>query len=449
MKKIKNYFRKYSVSSYKYFFPAAMIILLIILLEMYLIIPIYKAAKEKRANTELYFATNISEAHKKIIAKFNALNRGKIKVIPVDLPFKTFNTNERKELLARSLRNKSDRMDLFEVDIIWVKRFAKWCLPLDEFFPAEERNKFLPNALISCYEDTNLVAIPHYFDIGVLFYREDLLRKMPNYETLKSKLQKSITWKEFIELSKSFSAEKYPFYIFPAEDYEGLVCSYIEMVLSQDPNFFKQGKINLTKPESVNALSMLVDFIHNSNVSPIEVTNFNDNTGYEYFLKNDGLFFRGWPNFIKDHKNFYQDEKKTKSLVEAALPHFEGKKPGFIIGGWNIMVSKYTDKKNEAGEFLRFIVSDEAQKILYDDGGYLPTLNKFYEEPEFTNQFPELKYIKYLQSFGVHRPLLEDYTRISDIIAHFIHKAIKKELTVNQALEEATNMINSKKIILK
>lgn len=449
MNKIKKYLGKYSGSSFKYALPAALIILLIITLELYLVIPIYKAAKEKKVNTELYFATNISDAHQKIINRFNELHKGKIKVIPVDLPFKIFNTNERKELLARSLRNKSDRMDLFEVDIIWVKRFAKWCLRLDEFFPVEERNKFLPKAIASCYEDTSLVAIPHYFDIGILFYRDDLLRKMPGYETLKLKLQKSISWKDFIALSKSIRSDEHPFYVFPAEDYEGLVCSYIEMVLSQKRNFFDEEKIDLTQSESVKALTMLVNFIHNSNVSPVEVLNFNENSGYEYFLKKDALFFRGWPNFIKDHKNLYQDETKTKYLVEAALPHFEGKDPGFIIGGWNIMVSKYTNKKNEVGEFLKFIVSDEAQKILYSDGGYLPTLNKFYNAPEFTNQFPELKYIKYLQSYGVHRPLLEDYTRISDIIAHYIHKAIKGELTVNHALEEATEMINSKKIILK
>lgn len=448
MNNISKFLSKFKKSTYKYSFSAALIILLIIILELYLIIPIYNASKEKEASTEIYFATNISDAHKKIINRFNKLYQGKIKVIPVDLPFKIFNTNERKELLARSLRSKSDRMDLFEVDIIWVKRFAKWCMKLDELFGPEERTKFLPKALVSCYEDSNLVAIPHYFDIGVLFYRDDLLRNIPNYKILKSKLQKSITWKEFIELSKYSRSEKYPFYIFPAEDYEGLVCSYIELVTSLNKNFFEHKKIDLMQPESVRALTLLVNFVRNK-ISPAEVLDFNENSGYEYFLKNDGLFFRGWPNFTKDHKNLYQDESKTKYLVKAALPHFEGQDPGFIIGGWNIMVSKYTNKKKEVGEFLKFIVSDEAQKILYDEGGYLPTLNKFYEDSVLTNQFPDLSYIKYLQNYGVHRPFLEDYTRISDILAHYIHKAIKGDITINQALEEATNLINSKKIILK
>jgi multiple sugar transport system substrate-binding protein len=449
MKKLTDYLGKIKSSSFKYSFSATLIILLVIILELYLIIPIYKTSKEKKGTTEIYFATNFSNAHQKIINRYNELHAGKIKVISIDLPFKVYNTNERKELLIRSLRNKPDRMDLFEVDIIWVKRFAKWCLDLGEFFPINERNKFLSNALISCYEDSSLVALPHYFDIGILYYRDDLLSKMPGYESLKQKLNHSITWKEFIELSRYFNTDKHPFYIFSAEEYEGLVCSFIESILSQNRDFFNQDKIDLTRPESIKALTTLVNFVSNSTVSPKEVLNFNENSGYEYFLKNDGLFFRGWPNFLKDHKNLYQDEAKTRYLVKAALPHFEGNDPGFIIGGWNIMVSKYTDKKNEVGEFLKFLVSDEAQKILYDEGGYLPTLQKFYEDSLYLNIFPELRFIKYLQNYGVHRPLIKDYTRISDIISHYVHRAINGDLSVNVALKEATEMINSHNTILK
>ena len=112
---------------------------MVIVIELYLVIPIYKSSKGKKSVTEIYFATNISNAHLKIIHEFNEINKGQIKVIPVDLPFKTFNTNERKELLTRSLRNKSDRMDIFEVDLIWVKRFAKWCMPLTDYFSQEEQ----------------------------------------------------------------------------------------------------------------------------------------------------------------------------------------------------------------------------------------------------------------------------------------------------------------------
>ncbi|RKY50187.1 MAG: hypothetical protein DRP92_08075, partial [Candidatus Neomarinimicrobiota bacterium] len=61
---------------------------------------------------KIYYADNISEAHRKIMDEFNRVNKGKIEVVAVDLPFTKFNTNERKEILARALRSKSSVIDV-------------------------------------------------------------------------------------------------------------------------------------------------------------------------------------------------------------------------------------------------------------------------------------------------------------------------------------------------
>ena len=50
---------------------------------------------------------------------------------------------------------------------------------------------------------------------------------------------------------------------------------------------------------------------------------------------------------------------------------------------------------------------------------------------------------------GVYRPFLENYTRISDIIVEYLNKAIKKEITVDQALRRAEKKIRSESIIIK
>ena len=76
--------------------------------------------------TEIYFADNISIAHQALIDRFNLEYKNKIKVIPINLPFTKFSTNERNELLARTLRSNSSRIDVFSVDLIWVPRFAIW-----------------------------------------------------------------------------------------------------------------------------------------------------------------------------------------------------------------------------------------------------------------------------------------------------------------------------------
>ena len=62
----------------------------------------------QRIATKVYFADNISAAHRRPIERFNQKHLGAIEVVPVNLPFDKFSTNERKEFIARSLRNKGD-----------------------------------------------------------------------------------------------------------------------------------------------------------------------------------------------------------------------------------------------------------------------------------------------------------------------------------------------------
>ncbi|MBP8976937.1 MAG: hypothetical protein KBG83_09520, partial [Bacteroidetes bacterium] len=87
---------------------------------------------------ELYFADRMTEAHRILIDRFNELNNGKIKVIPIHFPSAEFSTDTRKEGLARSLRGEDDAIDIFAVDIIGVHRFAKWSEPLEQYFSDEE-----------------------------------------------------------------------------------------------------------------------------------------------------------------------------------------------------------------------------------------------------------------------------------------------------------------------
>jgi len=418
-------------------------------LVVYYVISITSNGVQKNKVTEIYFADNISSAHQSVIDRFNKKFEGKIKVIPIDLPFLKFSTNERKELLTRALRSKSERIDVFAVDLIWVPRFAKWCQPLDEFFPDVKSDGFLAYAMESCIVDDYLAAVPFYIDVSMMYYRIDLLKKIPNYKKLIPKLESSITWEEFLSLSKYFDSNKNPFYLFPADDYEGLICSYFELILSQDPDFFKKGEYNLNEGAPRKSLELLVDLVNKYKVSPKIITSFDENDAYHYFLENDGVFLRGWPGFQKDNKNFSHDLSKEKLIKKAALPHFKSSSSGSVFGGWNLMVSKFSANKKEVVEFIKFVVSEEAQEILFNEGSFLPVRSKFYQNQKYLSEFPEIVYLKKLLDKGIHRPFLKDYTRVSDIISYYVKRAIKNEVTIDMALMEAEKMIKTNKVIIK
>jgi len=397
----------------------------------------------------VYFADNISPAHQAVIDRFNAEHRGSIEVVPVALPFAKFSTNERKELLARSLRNKSDRLDVFSVDLIWVPRFSKWSEPLDASMGPEETRRILPYALESCLYDSHFVAMPMYIDVGLLYYRRDLIRGLPDGGAVEEKLRSSITWEEFIRLRDRLTLHGAPYYLFQADNFEGLVCNYFEMLAGQERDFFAGNRVDLSSPVAEKGLQMLVDFVHRYRMSPPEVCGYDEIRSYIHMLRYGGAFVRGWPNFIEDYRSFYPDSVNIANIGRAALPHFAGRPPVSVFGGWNLMISKYSTNKEAALTFVRYLQREDAQKILFELGGFIPTNATVYADTSFMAQHPDLAYYRRLLDYGFHRPQLVDYTRMSDIISSYAHLAIKGELTVHEALTRASRVMQNEQVFHK
>lgn len=398
---------------------------------------------------KVYFADHISPAHKAVIDAFNIKYKGRIEVVAVDLPFTKFSTNERKELLARSLRSKSNRLDIFSVDYIWTSRFAKWCEVLDPYFGEYAQTKIISPTIQSCITDGKIVAMPLYIDIGMMYYRKDIIQRLPNGDEIERKLKKSITWDEFLSLRSKLGYNNRPYYIFQANDYEGLICNYFEIAKSLDSNFFAYNTINLKSPAAKKALQILVDFVHKQKISPLKVVEFDENQSYQYMLENDAVFVRGWPNFVENFQKTYPNDPRFQYIERAPLPHFPGMKPTSVYGGWNLMISKFSTKKEAAVEFIRFLQTKETQKMMFELGGYIPVNHDIYSDTAYLAQHPDLVFYRKLVENGFHRPSLEEYTKLSDIIAHFVHLAIKGEMTADEALQRATEMIGSKNVLIK
>lgn len=397
----------------------------------------------------IYFVDHISSAHQKVIDLFNERNKGSIKVETINLSFDKFSTNERKELLARYLRSKNNRIDIFSVDQIWVPRFVRWGISLNSFIDSSEINKIIPNALTTCYYNDSLFAVPLYIDISVMFYRDDLLRKLPNYSKIIEELKKSITWENFIELHQKLKNSKTPFYIFQADDYEGLLCQFIELMANQNAPFVdKNNKLLIDTPEGKRALQLLVDLVNKYRVSPREVTYMKENESFRYFAKNNGLFIRGWPSMYDDENEFLTDDARA-NLKMAPLPHLKNTKPSSVYGGWNLMISKFSEKIPEVIKFAKFLLSEESQKIMFEEGGYLPINKALYEDKYRFKKSNNLKFFKELYKTGVHRPFLKDYTNLSDILSYYVNSAIKGDISVDKALTEAEKKINEKSILVK
>ena len=396
---------------------------------------------------KIYFADNISPAHKKVIELFNKKYKGQIEVIPIDLPFDKFSTNDRKELLTRYFRSKSDRIDVFSVDQIWVPRFTRWAIPLNKYFPKEERSLILKYPLKSCFYDDTLYAVPLYLDIALMYYRKDLIDKLPNAKEIEKKLNESITWKELISLRSKFKNN--PLFTFQADDYEGLMCIYTEVLANMNAKLMKGDSLLLKTPKAQKALQFLSDLVNKDDVSPKDVVRFKEDDSYRYFLKNNGIFLRGWTGLFKNNVVGNKYLFLKNDISEVPTPHIQGSKPGSVFGGWNLMISKFSTKIPESIVFLKFLTSEDAQKILFNVGGYIPINNKIYADSLFLKKNPDLIFDMHLVKNGIYRPFSVKYTNVSDVVSYYLNLCIRGKLTPHDALYQADEELKSKSILLK
>lgn len=395
----------------------------------------------KNKEKVIYYVDHISSAHQKLINAFNQRYKGQIRVETINLSFDKFSTNERKDLLARYLRSKSNRIDIFSVDVIWVARFKKWSVPLTSYIDSSQVKSLLPHTLKTCIFNDTLFAVPLYTDIALMFYREDILKKLPDYEQYQKELENSISWEKFLELKKKI--ERYnptPFYIFQGDKYEGLMCSFVEILDNYGIKLIDSVQnLNLDNDAGKKAIQFLIDIVNKYNLSPKEVINLRENESYKYFSDNNAFAVRGWPSFTSEDNKYLRNEL-FPYIKKAPTPHIKGSRPASVFGGWNLMVSKYSDKIPEVVKFIEFLISPESQKVLYEEGGYLPVCVSLYQDTNFVSKHPDLNFYKKLFEQGIHRPMDENYTTVSDLISFNLSKAIEQnesaEITVKKILTQ-------------
>ena len=423
------------------------ILIAIVAAYIFFFLPLKDSFYSKTGPVELYFVDNISQAHKKIIDKFNIEYKNRIHIIAVDLPFNKFSTNERKEILARSLRSKSERLDIFSVDVIWIPRFARWANPLDQYIDRKTLENFTKPVLESCYYDNQLVTIPLYTNVGVLYYRKDLIQRVPAYEELEKKLIFSITWDEFIKLGFEWKNEKLPFFIFPADRYEGFICFFHELLSERTSHDAFSGEdVNLELPEVRRGLNLMYNFINTWGLTPADVTEFDELESLNYALE---LFIRGWPGYRLHHKYNVTSPEKLKFLQEIPLPHYSDIKKYGVFGGWNLMISKFSTKKEEAIEFIRFVQREENQILLFEQAGHFPIIESLYSNEAFLTKHPEISYYQKLLTNGRHRPVRVDYTQISDIMSYYFKMMMKNQISIDEAITMSMQKINFNHVIIR
>lgn len=346
-------------------------------------------------------------------------------------------SDQRKQGLAISLEAKQPNPDVFLMDIIWIKQFidSNWLEPLDPYI---QRHSFSTAPffakilnLVDKSNDT-LYALPVFLDIGVLYYRTDLLQENgfqgppQTWDDLRKDAQK-------IQRQQRQKNSNFNGYVWQGAQYEGLVCNFLEFMASNGGGILKNGRIDLTQPENVEALQFMHDLIYKYRISPLNIyTEMKEEEVRRAFQRGNALFERNWLYAWNLHQS---DDSQVKGKVGmAALPHFAGGELASALGGWHIGISPYSDVKDEAWKLVQFILSYESQKKIVLNLGWYPGRKDIYEDAEVANKLHNVQLLQKIFAHAVPRPNLAYYTEVSEVIQRYANNCLANKMSAVDAL---------------
>jgi len=284
--------------------------------------------------------------------------------------------NERLSLYQSLLAAKSDKVDIFQIDVVWPGTLANYFLDLNQFVAPDNVDDYFPTLIANDTVDGKLVAIPWFVDAGLLYYRKDLLDKY--------QLKVPETWADLEAAAKKVMAGESGIqgYVWQGKAYEGLTCNALEWIDSNGGGALldNSGQATFNNKQAAAALDRAKGWI--GTISPQGVLSYDEEAARGAFQSGKAVFMRNWP-YAWALLNAPDSPVKDKVGV-AALPAGEGDgaKHAGALGGQSLAVSKFTAHPKEAVDLVLYLTGKEEEKRRALKGSFNPSLKSVYDEPE-------------------------------------------------------------------
>ncbi len=191
------------------------------------------------------------------------------------------------QLLVTALGAGAEDLDVFAVDIVWVPELTRagWLADLsDAFPPARIRADFLAGPAQAVVRDGRTRAVPWFVDVGLLYYRRDLVPEPPRtYAALERDARAAMARIPGIAG-----------FVWQGRQYEGLSCNFFESLWGHGGGVAAPDRLPLDDPAAPEALRWLRHLVSDG-VSPGSVLVAAEEDARRLFGTGGAVFMRNWP----------------------------------------------------------------------------------------------------------------------------------------------------------
>ncbi len=361
------------------------------------------------------------ELARQAAAEFEALFPG-VKVNVLDTPDMV---QDRLGLYLQFFEAKSDKVDVYQIDVIWPGDLAQHFVDLYQYGAYDYAPNHFPAIVENNTVDGKLIGIPWFTDAGVLYYRTDLLEKY-GYD------HPPATWDELEEMAEVVMAgEKknnpdFWGFVFQGNAYEGLTCDALEWIASNDGGSIvnRNQEVTIANENAVEILDKVASWI--GTISPEGVLAMDEEGARQAWQAGNALFMRNWP-YAYALGNADDSAIKGKFDV-SVLPAGKGGSAA-TLGGWQLAVSKYSKDPALAAQVAFFMANYDHQKARAMQS-YNPTIKTLYEDPEVLEAVPFFGSLYDVFINAVARPSTAsapNYNEVSTLFFKAVHQIISGE----------------------
>jgi trehalose/maltose transport system substrate-binding protein len=324
--------------------------------------------------------------------------------------------------------------DVYAVDVIWPAILAENLLDLKAFVPAHEIAAHFPELIANNTVNGKLVALPCLVDVGLLFYRTDLLRHY-GYRTPPQTWQELETMAARIQAGERARGQKdFWGFVWEGASSESVTCNALEWQVSEGGGpIIENNLVTLNNPETVRALERATRWV--GTISPPGVLAYKEWDAYNIWQAGQAAFMRNWAT---SHFGELIQGSITKEQFDiASLPRGTAR-TATTVGGRAYAVSRHSLYPREAAMLVRFLCRPDTQLNRIRKIGGSPTIPELYNDPEMLATNPYFSTVlKTYRNDKVWRPSTETGKRYPDLSrAYFrtVHEILEGKKTAVSAL---------------
>jgi ABC-type glycerol-3-phosphate transport system substrate-binding protein len=328
--------------------------------------------------------------------------------------------------------------DVGHMDVVWPGEFASngWVSPIRDRHG--HSSDMIRTATDAVTVDGEMVAMPFYTDVNVLFYNE---RKLAEHGYTKPPDTES----ELVSIAQDILAKDDEVdhgYLWQGEAHEGLTVMWFNWLWGRGGSVWENDRIVVDTVEGVDALRHAVNLLHIHDISPAQVLgSFAHDNRYE-FAEGRSLFMRHWPKAVS---LLNSGTAVAEDFDVTTLPTHEDHPDAnnACLGGWNLFVASDAPNPNEAQELVDWMATEDVQRRLALDYSRLPVRETLYDDDEVRDAFEAMSVFEEALKQCQERPPIPQYPEFSEILYTECHAALQQDKTPGQALADAQAAIDT------